>query len=435
MHYCLLVIAVASTTSFLLPSCRNTSHSAENKTADPSGLDRSAAKMVELLQESEAVDKIPRSEERTGEIIWATKRSDSGEIKFDWTLGFFPGSCWYLYEYTGDEKWKDAAITFQAQFEDLKYFSDSHDLGFVFHCSFGNAYRIDKSEEYKAVVVEAGNTLLTRFNKKVGCIQSWNVDKGWQSQRDWKFPVIIDNMMNLEMLFELSSLTGDPKYREVAISHADVTLANHFREDNSSYHVVDYDPESGKVRKKNTAQGYSHESAWARGQAWGLYGFVVCYRYTKDSKYLRQAEEIADFIQNHANLPADGIPYWDFNAPNIPNEPRDASAAAITASALVELNNYTNNRYGEFLDTILQSLKSDDYSVAMGGKTKFILDHSVGSIPHGAEIDKPLVYADYYYLEALIRLSKGQDTDYQAFNHLVHEKQATTSHSFKEINP
>ncbi|MEM6643304.1 MAG: glycoside hydrolase family 88 protein [Bacteroidota bacterium] len=416
----MLVNSILVSAFVFLVSCQNINQARRNPSIDSSDLDRSAIKLTELLQESSEADKIPRSEESSGKVIWATKRAETGEIKFDWTLGFFPGSCWYLYEYTENEKWKDAAIAFQSQFEGLKDFSESHDLGFVFHCSFGNGYRLERVEEYKEVLIAAGNTLLTRYSEKVGCIKSWDVDKGWQSERDWKFPVIIDNMMNLEMLFELSNMTGNAKYREVAISHADVTLSNHFREDNSSYHVVDYDPESGKVRKKNTAQGYSHESAWARGQAWGLYGYVVCYRYTKDAKYLNQAKKIADFIQSHPNLPADGIPYWDFNAPEIPDEPRDASAAAITASALVELNGYTNNRYKAFLDKIVSSLASDKYSVAKGEKTKFILDHSVGSIPHGAEIDKPLVYADYYFLEALIRLSKSQDKAYQAENLLAH---------------
>lgn len=359
-------------------------------------------KSAELLSLALNENKIPRTEEN-GKIVWATKYSESGEPVFDWTIGFFPGSCWYLYETTGDEKWKEAAIQLQQGIQPFKNNTKSHDLGFVFYCSFGHALRLTGNDAYKDVLIEAGNSLLHRFNPKVGCIQSWDVDKGWQSKRGWQFPVIIDNMMNLELLFELTKLTGDSKYGEIAISHADVTLKNHFREDNSSYHVIDYNPQNGEVRKRNTAQGYSHESAWARGQAWGLYGYTVCYRYTKNQKYLEQASRIATYIINNPNLPEDGIPYWDYNAPDIPNEPRDVSAAAITASALIELNRYTEGQFQEFADKLIDNLSSDRYLVPLQSETKFVLNHSVGSIPHGAEIDGPLIYADYYYLEALVR--------------------------------
>ncbi|MEM9856849.1 MAG: glycoside hydrolase family 88 protein [Bacteroidota bacterium] len=372
-------------------------------------------KSTELLSLALQENKIPRTEEN-GEMVWATKYNDSGEPVFDWTIGFFPGTCWYLYETTGDEKWKEAAMQFQQGIQPFKNNTRSHDLGFVFYCSFGNALRLTGDDDYKEVLINAGNSLLQRFNPKVGCIQSWDVDKGWQSTRDWKFPVIIDNMMNLELLFELTELTGDPKYRETAISHADVTLQHHFREDNSSYHVIDYDPDNGEVRKRNTAQGYDHESAWARGQAWGLYGYTVCYRYTKDQKYLDQARKIADFIITNPNLPEDGIPYWDYNAPKIPDEPRDVSAAAITASALIELNRYTEDQYKDFANKLVDNLSSDRYLVPMESETKFVLKHSVGSIPHGAEIDEPLIYADYYYLEALVRSSAERDPDLLAVN-------------------
>lgn len=367
----------------------------------------------ELLEVSMRENAIPRTEE-DGEIVWATKYSGSGDLKFDWTLGFFPGSCWYMYEMTTEEKWKQAATRFQSQFEVLKSDTTSHDLGFVFYSSYGNGYRITKDESYKQVLIEAGNSLLTRYNEKVGCIQSWNVDTGWQAKRGWKFPVIIDNMMNLEMLFELSELSGDPKYRKVAISHADKTLENHFRADNSSYHVIDYDPETGAIRNKQTAQGFAHESAWARGQAWGLYGYVVCYRYTNNPVYLNQAKLIADFITNHPNLPEDGIPFWDYDATGTSAKLRDVSAAAITASALVELNEYTQGSYDTSLELIMASLASEKYRTATGDESKFLLQHSVGSIPHGAEVDEPLAYADYYYLEALSRLDKQSEADKSA---------------------
>jgi len=252
-------------------------------------------------------------------------------------------------------------------------------------------------------MITASNSLATRFNPNVGCIKSWDVTSGWQKERGWKFPVIVDNMMNLELLFKASLLTGDSKYKDIAITHANTTIKNHFRENNSSFHVVDYDPETGEVRGKHTAQGFAASSSWARGQAWGLYGYTVCYRYTKDEKYLKQAQKIANYIINYKGTPKDGIPYWDYDAANIPNEPRDVSAAAITASALIELNGYSKENYKTAIDKILESLASNEYTAAIGENHNFILKHSVGSIPHGNEIDVPLSYADYYYLEALSR--------------------------------
>ena len=354
-----------------------------------------AVKQLQLQTEyAMKENRIPRTVNPEGEMHWTNP-------KFDWTEGFYPGSLWYLYKYSKDDKWKNAATSFQAMFEEHKNLTTNHDLGFVFNCSYGNGYDLTGNEDFMAVMITAANALSTRFNPNVGCIKSWDVDRGWQSERNWMFPVIIDNMMNLELLFKASELTGDTKYKEIAIAHANTTLKNHFREDNSSYHVIDYDPNTGSVRNKETAQGFAHESAWARGQAWGLYGYTVCYRYTKDEKYLDQAQKIAKFIYD--NRPADGIPYWDYNADKIPNEPRDVSAAAIIASALIELDGYTKESYGAQIDEILGSLASEAYTAKIGENNDFILKHSVGSIPHGNEIDVPLNYADYYYLEALLR--------------------------------
>jgi rhamnogalacturonyl hydrolase YesR len=212
--------------------------------------------------------------------------------------------------------------------------------------------------------------------------------------------------MNLEMLFEVSKITGDNKYREIAIAHANTTLKNHFRPDASSYHVVDYDPETGAVLKRITAQGYANESAWARGQAWALYGYTLCYRYTNDKKYLDIAQRVASFILNHPNYPADGVPYWDFNAPDIPNALRDASSGAIMASAFLELCKYTDNKYLANAQHILKSLATDKYTAKTGENGNFILQHSVGSLPHGGEVNVPLNYADYYFVEALMRLKE-----------------------------
>lgn len=326
--------------------------------------------------------------------------------KRDWTSGFFPGTMFYMYDLTKDSKWLDFGIKYTEELDSIKYLKSHHDVGFMINCSFGNALRTTGDENYEGVIVEAAKSLITRFRPTAGVIQSWDEDKGWQGERGWMCPVIIDNMMNLELLFKATELSGDSIYHKIAISHADKTMENHYRDDWSCYHVVDYDKEQGGVRSKQNAQGYAHESAWARGQAWGIYGFTVCYRYTKDERYLEMSQRIYDFFVNHPNLPSDLVPYWDFNAPNIPNEPRDASAAAIFASALYELSEYGKSEYKITADKIISSLSGEAYRAIVGTNHNFLLMHSVGSIPHGQEIDVPINYADYYFLEALTR--KGQ---------------------------
>ena len=318
----------------------------------------------------------------------------------DWTSGFFPGTMWLMYDLTEDNKWKEYGVKYTEQLDSVKNLKWHHDVGFMIGCSYGNAYRITKNEAYKNVIIETAKSLSTRFRPVAGITQSWNVDKGWQATRGWMCPVIIDNMMNLELLFKASDYSGNPLFRKIAISHADKTMENHFRKDFSCYHVVDYDTITGKVRGKCTAQGFSDESAWARGQAWALYGFTVCYRETKDPKYLDMVDKIYNFIFTNKNMPADLIPYWDFNAPNIPNEPRDASAAAITASALYELSTLGRPEYKKTADKIIESLSSPAYLAIVGTNGNFVLMHSVGSIPHDSEVDVPLNYADYYFMEA-----------------------------------
>ena len=317
----------------------------------------------------------------------------------DWTSGFFPGTMWLMYDLTEDNKWKEYGVKYTEQLDSVKNLKWHHDVGFMIGCSYGNAYRITKNEAYKNVIIETAKSLSTRFRPVAGITQSWNVDKGWQATRGWMCPVIIDNMMNLELLFKASDYSGNPLFRKIAISHADKTMENHFRKDFSCYHVVDYDTITGKVRGKCTAQGFSDESAWARGQAWALYGFTVCYRETKDPKYLDMVDKIYNFIFTNKNMPADLIPYWDFNAPNIPNEPRDASAAAITASALYELSTLGRPEYKKTADKIIESLSSPAYLAIVGTNGNFVLMHSVGSIPHDSEVHVPLNYADYYFLE------------------------------------
>ncbi|NGM61054.1 glucuronyl hydrolase [Sphingobacterium sp. SGG-5] len=349
-----------------------------------------------LREAAMAENRIPRSITKEGNIRWIIQ-------PYDWTEGFWPGTCWMLYQQTQDEKWKEAAIAAQKLIEHHKDLTNDHDLGFIFNNSYGKAYRITGEEQYKKVLIDASNALITRFNDAVGCIKSWDVAGNWQAERGWKFPVIIDNLMNLEMLFEASNITGDSLYRNIAITHANTTMENHFRPDGSSYHVVDYDPETGEVRSKVTAQGFADESAWARGQAWALYGYTMCYRYTKDQKYLDFAEKIADFILHHSNYPKDGVPYWDFNASDIPKAPKDASAGAIIASALIELSGYTNDKYLKNAKHILNTLSGDAYTAKPGENQHFVLMHSVSNFPSGNEVDVPLNYADYYYTEALTR--------------------------------
>lgn len=357
-----------------------------------------AAQYDLLIEKLEKNDKLwaPRTVDSKGNIVYA-------RYAWDWTLGFFPGSLWYLYNLTGDKKWKLLAKKYTEVLKKQQYITSHHDIGFIIGCSYLNGIRMGQ-EAYDSIVVQAARSLSTRFRSGAGVIQSWNTSTGWQSQRGWECPVIIDNMMNLEILFEATSLSGDSTFYNMAVSHADVTLKNHFRMDGSSYHVVDYDMRTGKVRSRCTAQGYSDESAWARGQAWAIYGYTMCYRYTRRLKYLEQAETVYEFICTHPNFPEDLVPYWDFDSVNIPHELRDASSAAIMAAALYELSMYSNKaEYKKTADRIMHSLSSSDYRGKIGENHNFLLMHSVGSYPHGNEIDVPLNYADYYFLEALKR--------------------------------
>ena len=345
-----------------------------------------------------------------GDTVRIPSTFKNGEIDFvpedDWVSGFFAGSLWYMYELTGDEYWADHARIHTEKLDTIQNLKWHHDIGFMIYDSYGNGLRLKNIEGYEDVIVNAARSLSTRFRPGAGVIQSWDI-RGWQATRGWKCPVIIDNMMNLELLFRASEISGDPSFRQIAISHADVTMKNHYRPDYSTYHVVDYDPETGEVRGRCTAQGYSDDSAWARGQAWSVYGYETCYRYTSDPKYLEQAENVANYIINQPNMPEDLVPYWDYDAPNKPDECRDASSAAIVASAFYDLYTLTSKQiYKEKADKMIESLSSPVYRAEPGTNGGFILMHSVGSIPHGSNIDVPLNYADYYFLEALIK--KGQ---------------------------
>lgn len=352
-----------------------------------------AARQYKVLAGKTPADRMPRTYDPTRDRL-----IDSATDW--WTSGFYAGTLWYIYEQTGDAEIRAEAERRLAILEREKNYTGNHDVGFMIFCSFGNAYRITKNEAYRSTIDTAAMSLISRYRPRVGAIRSWD----WGAQ--FSCPVIIDNMMNLEMLCWVSNNGGSPLYRDIAVEHANATLKNHFRPDFSCYHVVDYDINTGKVRQRVTWQGYADDSAWARGQGWALYGFTMMYRMTRDPRYLEQAKNVAAYIINHPNLPADGIPYWDFNDPAIPNSLRDASAASLIASGLLELGQFVPKRRKEYVakaELILRTLSLDAYRAQDGANGGFILKHSVGSLPHSSEVDAPLTYADYYFVEALQR--------------------------------
>jgi unsaturated chondroitin disaccharide hydrolase len=318
----------------------------------------------------------------------------------NWTSGFFPGSLWLIYEYTRDPSWLAAAIDYTARLEGVKRHRGTHDLGFLLGCSFGNGWRLTTNAAYRDVLIEGARSLATRFNPEVGAIRSWDHGR-------WKYPVIIDNMMNLELLTFAARESGDVRLKKIAVQHANKTLDQHFRPHHSSFHLVEYSTTNGSVLLKQTVQGAADDSSWARGQAWGLYGYTMMFRETRDPIYLSKATNIANFLLSHPRLPEDQIPYWDFDAPGIPNALRDASAGAIMASALIELAGFAEKEATElYLAAARQqlvSLSSPIYRAKVGQNGNFLLMHSVGHLPKNSEVDVPLIYADYYFLEALLR--------------------------------
>lgn len=382
----LLTIAVIA----MVYSCNNSSNTDWVKNA----INRSSEQLLAAAETFRDSLKNPRTFE-DGKVRLVSEK--------DWTSGFFPGSLWYMYELTQNEKFKTEAQYYTSLLESAQYRTNTHDLGFIIYCSYGNGFRLTADSAYNRIMLNGAKTLMTRYKPQIGLIRSWDFNK-----EIWQYPVIIDNMMNLEFLLWASKVSGDTTIRTACISHADKTIANHYRPDNSCFHVVDYDTITFMPRLKQTHQGYSDNSSWVRGQAWGLYGYTMMYRETKDKKYLDQAQKIAAFILNHPRLPEDKIPYWDFDASNIPTEPRDASAAAVIASALFELSSYVpeNKTYFATAETILKNLSSDEYLAAKGENGFFILKHSTGNWPKKSEIDTPLNYADYYFLEALGRYGK-----------------------------
>lgn len=321
----------------------------------------------------------------------------------DWTLGFFPGSLWFLYEASGNARWRAVATRFTALLEKEQFNTRTHDVGFIMNCSYGNAYRLTGEPEYRKPLLQAAKSLVSRFSATVGCLKSWDRDPSL-----FKYPVIIDNMMNLELLLWAARSGGDASFRQLAVSHADTTLRNHFRPEGSCFHVVDYDPATGQVLRRLTHQGLADTSSWARGQAWALYGYTMMYRETQAPRYLEQARKVAAFLLTHPRMPADKVPYWDFDAPVSPETPRDSSAAAIMCSALFELSSMERDParalgYASFAQAQLRSLCSPEYLAELGSNGGFLLRHATGNKPANSEVDAPLNYADYYFLEALLR--------------------------------
>ena len=289
--------------------------------------------MAETLSEQDSL--LPRTlDKETGELVTSDSRW--------WTSGFFPGTLWYLYEHSEDQEIRDWAKEYTSRVEREKHTTDNHDVGFMLYCSFGNGLRLTGNDDYAEVLVTGSRSLSTRYNPDIGLIRSWDFNK-----EQWQYPVIIDNMMNLELLTWAFQHTGDSTFLNIALSHADKTMKHHYREDNSCWHVVSYDTITGKPHAKNTYQGHLDESSWARGQAWGLYGYTMMFRETGRERYLEQARKVAGFMINHPNMPENGIPYWDYDAPKIPDETHDASAAAIMASALIEPSDYVSSEKGD----------------------------------------------------------------------------------------
>lgn len=376
-------------------------------------MDFAKIQVENMMKASFSETSMPHSMNNKGEVARMGIRG--------WTAGFFPGTLWYLSEYTGDKSLTDSARVFTERMEPVKTFTDNHDIGFMMYCPYGNAYRLNPSKDDEEILIESARSLSTRYSPVTGTIKSWNRWRSWNSgERVYEYPVIIDNMMNLELLFFASEKSGDNSFRDIAISHAEKTMKNQIRKDGGTFHITFYDPSTGQFIGGETSQGYSDNSTWARGQSWAIYGFTMVYRETKDNRFLKAAMKTADYYLDHDNLPSDKVTWWDFNAhepgytPGVRSNARkvvinyrDASAAAITASALFELSTFVkgkkSKKYYDAAVDIVHALGSENYRAKAGENANFILRHSTGAIPQNSEIDVPLVYGDYYFIEALMR--------------------------------
>lgn len=352
----------------------------------------------ELSRDSIDYTMMPRNI-AAGDSVWHCRKATPDE----WCSGFWPGVLWYDYEMTGDEKIREKAEKYT---ESLEYLSQrpifDHDLGFLIFCSYGNGYRLTQNPKYKQVILASADSLATLYNPEVGTLLSWPRNVEMLGGHN----TIMDNMINLEMLFWAARNGGSQRLYDIAVKHAETTMTHQFRPDGTCYHVAVYDPKNGNFLRCMTHQGYADNSTWARGQAWAIYGYTMVYRETQDKEFLDFACKVTDAYLNR--LPEDYVPYWDFDDPAIPNAPRDASAACVVASALLELQKYCPEEKGkEYKDKavkMLASLSGDSYR-SPKHRSSF-LDHSTGHHPAGSEIDASIIYADYYYIEALQRLAQ-----------------------------
>jgi unsaturated chondroitin disaccharide hydrolase len=317
-----------------------------------------------------------------------------------WTSGFLPGTLWYAYQATADSALRTKAQNWQSGLAGQASNTSTHDVGFMVFDSFGHGFRLTGTDSYRQTVLRAAGSLASRYSSTVGAIRSWNSAAN-------EFRVIVDNMMNLELLFWASKHGGQRVWYDRAVAHALKTAQDHVRPDGSTYHLVIYDPATGAIKSRTTVQGASAGSTWARGQAWAVHGFTMAYRETGDARFLATARRVADWFIDH--LPADQVPYWDFNAPGIPNEPRDTSAAAIAASGLLELSGLETDaaraqRYLASARSMLGVLLRPPW-LSDGSGSEAILLHGTYSKP-GGNADTGLIWGDYFLQEALVRLRR-----------------------------
>jgi len=345
-------------------------------------------------QPSKAYSMFPRFTNADG--MWETTDSSA------WSSGFFAGCLWLMYEYTSDDEWKRLAESWTAAMEREKTAGGNHNLGFKMMPGFGHGFRLTGSEHYREVLIESARTLAGRFNDTVGLIKANEMEQ-------WKYPVMVDTMVNIELLFRAAEYGGDPAWADMAETHALNTFRHHVRGDGGTVQVVDFDPATGEVIAHDTLCGLSGDSAWARGQGQAIYGFTAAYRCTKNPELLKAAETVADFFID--NLPADYIPYWDFSDPAIPNTIRDASAAAVAVDGLIELGSLSvdpakKKRYSEAAVNILTSLCSDGYLIG-GTDSRGIVGHATWKKPSDPQADTSLIWGDYNFIEALMRCRRG----------------------------
>ncbi|HEY9415659.1 MAG TPA: glycoside hydrolase family 88 protein, partial [Pseudonocardia sp.] len=329
--------------------------------------------------------------------LWLTAGAD------DWTAGFYPATLWRTFERTQDPAWRQRAVTWQAGLA-RQTKQDSTDLGFKLFDTFGTGYQLTGDESYKRVVLDGADTVSHRFNPKVGMFRVWD-----KSADQTQFRVNIDATMNLELMFWAGQNGGNPQYAEMAKRHAERALTDLVRPDGGTWMVAMYDQKTGALVGHSTKQGYATESTWARGQSWAVYGFTMAYRYTKDPRFLDGARRTADYFMRR--LPPDHVPYWDFDVPNKATAPRDTSAAAVVASALVELSGFETDPAAKQRDTdnardLLTALSSPTYAPRAQPKFAAILQHGTQHFPAGWA-DTGIAFGDYYFVEALNRYEKA----------------------------